>query len=105
MAVHSLLAKTEPAEIGRAARKARQWWAIATARACETMRRRGRGIRRIHHAGPMEAAAKPTCAAPAALACFTASQLISAHALRAQLPRVVGGPFGHGYLAASSLSH
>src|SRR5580692_7276836 len=68
-----LPARIGPAATGRAAPRAPPWSATSTARACATTRRRARGIRRTRHAGPMAAAARRTCAAPAAAGCSTAS--------------------------------
>ena len=45
-----------------------------TAWACATTNRRSRGTRRIPRAGRTAAAARPICAAPAAMACSTASR-------------------------------
>jgi hypothetical protein len=66
-------ARIAPAATGPAAPRARPWSAISTARACAMMRRQDRGIRRIPRADPRAAAARATCAAPAATDCSTAS--------------------------------
>jgi hypothetical protein len=70
-------ATTKPVTTGRAARKARQSSGTSTARGCATTTRRNHGIPRTPRAAPTAAAARPTCAAPAATDCSTVSPPIN----------------------------
>ena len=63
-----------PAATGPAARRAPRWSGTSTRRGYATTCRRARGIHRTPRAVLRAAAARPTCAAPAAMDCSTASR-------------------------------
>jgi hypothetical protein len=67
MAALSRLAKIGPATTGPAAPKDRRWSGTSTGGACAMMQRHGRGIHRIPRVGRTAAAARPICAARAAM--------------------------------------